>query len=118
MERIEVKLQDIIFFGKHGLYEEEILSGGEFKVDLAVFYVQDGKIQDIGQTIDYVTLYNIIKDHMQKPTALLETICQDILEEIHNRFLKIDEINICITKLHPPIPNFQGKLGVSIHKTW
>jgi dihydroneopterin aldolase len=59
-------------------------------------------------------VYDTIKVRMQQPTALLETVAQEITGHIRNIDDRIRSVNITIKKLSPPIENFQGSVGVSI----
>jgi dihydroneopterin aldolase len=50
---------------------------------------------------------------MEKPALLLETLATEIASEIFAKFPIVIEVAISIFKLHPPIKNFEGSVGVS-----
>ena len=111
---MQVHLQRIKFFGFHGLYTGEEVTGGEFEVNLTAHYkpIQiPGK--EIQQTLDYTALLSIIRDRMHRPANLLETLATEIADEIMTKFSIVTEVKISISKLHPPIENFQGCAGVT-----
>jgi 7,8-dihydroneopterin aldolase/epimerase/oxygenase len=110
---IKISLHHIMLFGHHGIHPEEKITGGEFEVNMDVSYVPDQTIMDISQTIDYTILYDIILQRMKKPADLLETLVQDIDREVRERFPQARQINITISKIHAPLINFRGRLGVS-----
>ena len=110
---MEVRLQKIKLYGFHGLDAGEEVTGGEFEVNLAVFYIPDQlPVTTIDQTVDYTVLLNIIRKRMAKPAQLLESLAMDITGEIFAKFPVIEEVDISITKLHPPIKNFEGSVSV------
>jgi 7,8-dihydroneopterin aldolase/epimerase/oxygenase len=114
---VTVELNAATFFAFHGLYEEEKKTGGEFEVNLGVSYFTDITIIDkMEQTVNYVKLYDLVKQQMQVPTGLLETVAMRISEEIKGVFPQINEIIIKIKKKHPPIHNFSGSLSVTYRK--
>lgn len=110
---ISIELNKLRFFAYHGLYDEEKEKGNEFEVNLTVIYKPvKKKIRSIAETINYVTLYELVKSEMNNPRELLETLAQEITAKIQNQFPSIKEIEISITKLNPPIPDFIGSVGV------
>ncbi|MEJ7681679.1 MAG: dihydroneopterin aldolase [Segetibacter sp.] len=72
----------------------------------------------IEETLDYTALLNIIKERMQKPVHLLETLATEIASEIIAKFSIVTDVEISVSKLHPPIKNFEGTVGVTfkIHR--
>jgi dihydroneopterin aldolase len=49
---------------------------------------------------------------------LLETLAQEISEEIHANDPRIFYIEITLKKLNPPIQNFTGTVGITYKKTF
>jgi 7,8-dihydroneopterin aldolase/epimerase/oxygenase len=111
-----IHLNSLKFFSFHGLLEEERILGGEFEVDVAVTCKDDKRITEIQQAVDYVKVYAVIKQQMEIPTALLETVAQDLAEKIYTGDNRITSISISIKKIHPPIAAFMGTAGVSYKK--
>lgn len=111
---MQVHLQKIRFFGYHGLHAGEEITGGEFEVSLTTHYLPiQIPILKIEETLDYTTLLDIIRERMQKPVHLLETLATEIASEIIAKFSIVTEVEISISKLHPPIKNFEGSVGVT-----
>jgi dihydroneopterin aldolase len=115
---IKVSLENVKIFAYHGIYEEEQIIGGIFEVSLDVSFVESEELIKLEETINYVTLYQIIKKRMEHITPLLETLCLEILEQIKHQFPQITESVIKICKTAPPVENFIGRLCVSAHKTY
>ena len=113
-----IHLNKLAFFSHHGMHEEEAITGSGFEIDVSVQFDAGGKVTSIHQTINYVAVYGVIKNHMIQPVALLETLAQNITEDIYLLDNRIRTINISINKLHPPIKNFVGSVGVSYSKAF
>ncbi len=69
-------------------------------------------VTHLDETIDYTAVYNLVKEIMQKPEPLLETVVSLIASEILRKFSHAEEVSVSITKLNPPIIAFEGKVGV------
>ena len=113
-----IHLNKLAFFAHHGLHDEEEITGTDFEIHVSVQFDAAGKITSIHQTINYAAVYDTIKKHMIHPVALLETLAQNIAEDIYLLDNRINSINININKLHPPIKNFIGSVGVSYSKAF
>lgn len=117
-QMIAVHLKELKFHAHHGLYAGEDKTGGPFEVNLSVYYEPEGKIISLDQTINYVALFEIVRQRMMQKSSLIETVAQDICDTIKARFPVINEIKLDIDKCSPPIENFQGKTGITLHKTF
>ena len=114
---VRVQLENLLFKAFHGMHEEEKILGNDYSVDAAVdFHERDEVIQHINETIDYATIYGIIKKRMSIPTPLLETVVMHIGNDIHDQFPDLKSITVSIKKTHPPIEGMQGFAEVSWHK--
>jgi dihydroneopterin aldolase len=117
MAQLEILLEGLSFYSFHGLYPEEKRLGGQFIVDAKFqFTVPSAVITHIEQTPDYSAIYELIKQSMHRPTELLETLVMQICEDIHVQFPLIEEAEIAIKKVHPPIVGFTGSVAVSYKK--
>lgn len=112
-----IELKSVNFFAFHGLHEEERKSGNEYEVDLSVKFITDGKmITKIDETINYVKLFEIVKQEMEQPRNLLETVAISITEKIQEHFAEVKEVEVRINKKNPPIVNFSGSVAVLYSK--
>lgn len=110
---LTIHLHKLQFHAHHGLYELEKFSGNTFEIDVDVDVAIHGQVTKLTQTVNYATVYEVIKLRMKDPTPLLETLAQDLTTLIHDIDEKIIAVNISLKKLSPPIENFQGVVGVS-----
>lgn len=111
-----IHLHNLLFFSHHGMHAEETVTGTNFEVSVDIEFIQEEPVRKISQTINYATVYEIIKAHMNKPVALLETLAENISNAIFLHDTRITNINITINKSGAPISNFAGKVGVSYRK--
>jgi 7,8-dihydroneopterin aldolase/epimerase/oxygenase len=72
----------------------------------------------LDDTINYVSVFEIIKNRFAIPERLLETLAQHIVDDIYAIDNRIIKINILIDKINAPIPNFIGTVGVSYSKSF
>jgi len=111
---ITIHLNKLLFHSYHGVHDEEKLIGGKFEVSLlAKYHPSITPIKKLEETVNYVSLYEMVKTRMSQPSELLETIATELATEILAHFSIVEEVEISITKLHPPIVSFQGSVGVT-----
>lgn len=113
-----IHLNKLRFFAHHGLQDEEAITGTNFEIDVSIKFDPVKKVTSIHQTINYADVYEVIKKHMQHPVALLEMLAENITEQIYLLDNRIRLITIVINKLHPPINNFTGTVGVTYSKAF
>ena len=114
---VTIHLHNLLMHAHHGVYKEEEKIGTNYEVNVDVkFDEESGKFERIEDTINYEELYGIVKKKMMAPTPLLEQVCEGIIRKIKHEYAAVREITISIYKLEAPIPNFQGKVGVTMRK--
>lgn len=113
---LTINLNNLIFHAFHGIYKEEKIIGNDFEVNVAVTFNAENEIIHINETVDYVSLHEIIKNIMDKPSPLIETVVQHMANEIKLFDTKITTVTISIKKLNPAIANFKGTVGISYTK--
>jgi 7,8-dihydroneopterin aldolase/epimerase/oxygenase len=119
MGEFTIELRNLLFYSFHGLYPEEKKAGGEFVVDVwAKFPAEDHILNSINETVNYAALFAIIKDEMNQPRELLETIAQSIAEKIYDKYNVIREVEIRIEKKKAPIVGFTGTVAASYRKVY
>src|SRR6185436_2283745 len=109
---LKIELSNLKFHGFHGVHEEESRTGGDFEVDLVVYLEPRAiPIRYLDETVDYTGLYQVVKQHMEHPTLLLETLATEMAQEILSTYSKVEEVSVKIKKLNPPIPFFNGSVA-------
>ena len=100
-----IKVENIRIFANHGCLSEETKIGSDYRVDLVVkANLQPSSKSDLlNETVDYVFLNRVVREEMQKPSHLLETVARRILDRIFNEDILVKKATVCISKLNPPI---------------
>lgn len=102
----KILLQNMVFYGFHGVHEYEREQGQRFFVDVEIGADLSvaSKNDSIGETIDYTLVYNHIKEVMENHRfQLLEAVGANIAESILKTTIAT-EVTIRIRKPAVPIP--------------
>ena len=113
-----IALQGLEFHAFHGVYPHERESGNWFEVDIAVetdFSLAAATDELVG-TINYETLFKIVKDEMEQPSKLLETVAEKVAVDVLAFFPNVISVEFTIAKLNPPIGGKCKKATVSLIK--
>jgi len=112
---VQVNLENLRFFSYHGFYPEEQVLGNEYSVDiLTSFNSPEFKDDELEDTVNYETLYSIATTAMKNPRKLLETVAEDMLEEIRLKFPHLSSIEVSICKINPPFSGDKAQARVCI----
>ena len=112
---MQVHIHKAKIFAYHGIHAEEGILGGWFEVNLTVsFRPSSLPVTALKETVDYTELLNLVKKEMNNPEPLLETVAGLIVQGILAQFSIAEEVNISITKMHPPIASYKGSVGISL----
>lgn len=119
MGLITIQLQNVRFFSNHGLYAEEAQTGAFFEADIVLTYTPEAKaVQSIGETIDYVAVYELLRSSVEKRTELLETTVMELCALLKEKFPQIRFVKVSLKKLSPPITNFTGAVSITYEETY
>lgn len=108
----KIGLKDVRIHAPHGFFEEEQHMGNEFSIDVEVDAQIGGAARqdDLGQTVNYATIYYLLKAEMKHPTQLLEALAYRMATRIADQFDNVSRVKLRIHKLNPPLG---GKVGSS-----
>src|SRR5688572_23199852 len=100
-----IALEGLEFHAFHGVYPHERESGNWFEVDVAVEteFSQAAKSDSLSGTVDYEALYRIVKSEMEKPSKLLETVAEKIVDDVLRELPAVSFVELSISKMNPPI---------------
>lgn len=112
-----VCLNDLHFHAYHGVMPQERVVGGDFVVSIRAGYPIGKAMEsdDIGDTLNYAVMYDIIKDEMQKPSCLLENVAFRIGKSIFERIPQVESLDITLAKLNPPMNGNICNAAVELH---
>jgi dihydroneopterin aldolase len=116
---LTIHLSKLQFHALHGVYPVEALTGNDFEVDVDVKYDESGMdLTDIDAMINYERLFSIVHNRMNVPTALLETVANDIAAEVIAAYPYVSALKVSIMKLNAPISHLRGRVGVTLEKSF
>jgi 7,8-dihydroneopterin aldolase/epimerase/oxygenase len=111
-----IALEGMSFHAYHGFYEEEQIMGNDYVLDVYITAntPMASVTDDLYQTVNYETVYEICKIVMRQRTKLLETIADRIVLGIKHQFSNIQEVKVRVRKLNPPLG---GQVNCSMVET-
>ena len=116
---LKISLHNLKFHAFHGLYKEERSTVNNIEVNLDVYFNESVEmIIRLQDTINYAVLYQLVKDRMTIPEPLLETVAMDLAQQVKKQFPVVCEINVSVSKINPPMLNFQGETSVTYNKRY
>lgn len=101
----KIQLRGMKFYAYHGALMQETLVGGSFLVDLSFSlpHLKALTSDNLDDTINYASVYEIIKNEVNIPSRLLEHLAGRILNALKSHFPDISELRLKISKLNPPM---------------
>ena len=114
----KVVLEGLEFHAYHGVYPHERSSGNKFELDVAIeTEFRDSAFQDdLSGTINYESVYAVVKEEMEQPSKLLERVGHNIAEKILSTFPGALSVQISISKFNPPIGGVCKKASMTLEK--
>jgi dihydroneopterin aldolase len=93
------------FYAFHGVLPQERYVGNHFSVDVSIAVPLENALRtdDLNDTINYTTVYSLIKKEMDIPSCLIEHVAGRILCSLKKHFPGITETELSLSKLNPPI---------------
>lgn len=121
LERVEemdkISVNQMSFFGYHGVFPEETKLGQRFIVDLDVFcnLQKAGISDDLSYSINYAELYILSREIVEgKPYKLIEAVAEKIASDVLERFPRVNEVKVKVIKPDPPIAGHYQSVSVEI----
>ena len=104
------------FYAYHGCFEEEQKIGTWFNVDLSleVDTSKAEKSDNIEDTVNYQSVYQVVKEQMMIPSHLLENVARRILDAIGKNFPAVSYAWVKVKKMNPPLGGVMESVSVEI----
>ena len=101
----KIILENMEFHAFHGCLEFEQQLGNTFLVSLSMEINTEkaGKTDNLEDTLNYQLIYDVVKEQMEIQSKLIEHVGQRILDSIFEQFPQIEELNVKLSKLNPPL---------------
>lgn len=107
---MKIRLNEMVFYGYHGVHAEERKLGQRFIVSITLHTdtERDNEIKNLEDTVDYTKVYDEVKEIMETHQFhLLESCANTIADKLLEDFPLVQRLKICIQKPSVPI---QGSL--------
>ncbi len=113
-----IALEGLEFHAFHGVYPHERESGNWFEVDISVEtdFSAAAQRDDLEGTVNYEALYSIVKGEMEKPSKLLESVAEKIVNDVLRELKAVILVELSISKTNPPIGGKCKRATVSVVK--
>ncbi|SMQ65489.1 dihydroneopterin aldolase [Devosia lucknowensis] len=112
-------LNDVGFYGFHGVFSEEAKLGQRFFFDLqcGVDLSVPANTDELGHTLSYSDVYEVVKATFEgKRTKLIEALAQNTVTALFEVFPEITWIIIRIRKPEAPIAMVSGEAAIELHR--
>jgi dihydroneopterin aldolase len=102
-----IRLNDMVFYGYHGVLPEERALGQRFVVDveLRVDLRRAGTSDDLAATVNYSQVYAVARDVVTGPPCqLIEAVAERIAERVLAEHSMVESVLVRVRKPEVPIP--------------
>ena len=109
-----IELEGMDFHAFHGCYELEQQTGSHFEVSLRIT-TELGTVaehDDVREAVNYLTVYEVVREQMQRTQCTIERVAQNIIDALHERFSQICETECRVTKIAPPLGGKVARVSV------
>ena len=113
-----IEIEGMEFYAYHGHFAEEQVVGNRFIVDLSIITdcSKASKSDNLTDALNYLAVYQIIKEEMQIKSHLLEHVAGRILDRLYDGFVTIEKAKVKISKLNPPMGGQIEKVSVTLER--
>lgn len=100
-----ILLDNIEIFAHHGVFEQETRVGNSFMINLKLEVdLENASLSDeLGDTVSYAEVFQIVKEEMKIPSKLLEHAAGRIIRRLKNTYSSIGRIELKLSKRNPPV---------------
>jgi 7,8-dihydroneopterin aldolase/epimerase/oxygenase len=116
----EIILNGMQFYGYHGVFPEETVTGQRFIVDvrMSLDLLQAGTTDQVKYTVDYGKVYEVVKKVVEgDPKKLIESVAETIAEKLLSTFVALESVQIQVQKPGAPIPGIFESVCVRIDRS-
>ena len=117
--RDSITLHNMSFYAYHGVTKVERQVGQRFYLDVTFWLdlSRPGKSDDVRDTADYVTVYEVIsKISLTRRYHLIEALAEDIADQILEAVPAIEAVEVTVRKPQVPLIGILDYVSVTIHR--
>lgn len=115
----KILLNDMQFYGFHGLFPEENKLGQRFNVDLEMLVdlKKAGQTDDMLASVHYGHAFELVKSIVEgEAKNLIEAVAEEIATQLLGKFDLIDACKVKVIKPDPPIPGHYQSVAIEIYR--
>lgn len=115
--RDKIMLNDLAFYGYHGVMPEESRLGQRFRIDLecGMDLREAGQTDAVEKTVSYELIFGVVKEAFEeKRFKLIEALGQHIIDRLFAAFPQVEWVRIRVRKPEAPIPIVVGEFAIEI----
>ncbi|MBC1937929.1 dihydroneopterin aldolase [Listeria grandensis] len=113
----KIHLNELAFYGYHGVLPEENKLGQTFIVSLVLGLSTEvaGKSDEVNDTVSYADVYETVKEIVEnKCFKLIEALAETIATTVLCDYPLLKEVTVKVIKPNPPIPGHYHSVAVEI----
>ncbi|NLN19844.1 MAG: dihydroneopterin aldolase [Firmicutes bacterium] len=114
-----ISLQGMVFFGTHGVYEEEARLGQRFEVDVDLYVDTDraGRSDQLEDAINYGDVYHHVRSVVQgQRFQLIEALAAAVARTLLTEYPALEAVTVRVRKPHAPIDGVLDTVEIEIHR--
>lgn len=102
---MQIRLNEIRIFARHGVLEDERTLGAWFRVSLCAEAdcTEAMHTDQLQHTVNYAEMADIVRQQMATPSRLLENVAWRIANNILESMPLVQSIEVTVHKEHPPV---------------
>ena len=101
-----VRLVNAVFYGHHGVMQEEHRVGGRYEVDVSVgLDFEDAALHDdLTRTVDYEKVYDFVRRLVtENKFYLIEKLAYRIAHKVAETYPDVEGVEVTVRKPNPPV---------------
>lgn len=119
MRTDKIILNQMQFYGYHGVFPEENKLGQRYYVDLQlhVHLQKAGQSDNVNHSIDYGHVFEVVKEIVEgEAKDLIESVAEMIATKLFATFQMLEACTVRVTKPDPPISGQYESVAVEIFR--
>ncbi|MBM7841311.1 dihydroneopterin aldolase [Alkalihalobacillus xiaoxiensis] len=115
----KIYMNQLSFYGYHGVFSEETKLGQRFLVDLILELdlSQAAEKDDLNASIDYGDIYKQVQAIVEgSPFKLVETVAQKISDQLLSVYPRLVSCQVKVIKPDPPIPGHYHSVAIELKR--
>ncbi len=115
MECFVIRLNDLKFYSRIGVMDQERTVGNEFVVDVEIRYpAEQFRTEELSTTVSYADVYDMVARRMTQSWSLLESVAKAVSDDLHARYPRIQNLAVTIKKTSVPVRNMDGTASITL----